>query len=278
MEILINTHRAGFAQGSAGCHVAGGPQTRSPETCSRSPVGPRSTPASARPSLCLSPLPGPSRCAGCPPRLPIQGATTADMEGARDQPFLRDPSGKPRTGCSRRARPPTLSVLVIHKGADVDSRPAWWRDFPQWLLGEGHPSLTSEPQGLRPRPDLTQLPPALVSTETPEILPVSPPRSGWGLLSALARAAVLGLLWPGLQGSGVLGGERPRGAGCTDPAPQEPRAGQGNGRPRSPWPHTDRPGGWCRGPRGREGDVAVWPTSPWASLRPAWLSRRWKEE
>lgn len=137
---------------------------------------------------------------GVPPRLPIQGATTADMEGARDQPFLRDPSGKPRTGCSRRARPPTLSVLGIHKGADVDSRPAWWRDFPQWLLGEGHPSLTSEPQGLRPRPDLTQLPPALVSTETPEILPVSPPRSGWGLLSALARAAVLGLLWPGLQG------------------------------------------------------------------------------
>lgn len=26
MEILINAHRAGFAQGSTGCHVAGGPQ------------------------------------------------------------------------------------------------------------------------------------------------------------------------------------------------------------------------------------------------------------
>lgn len=206
MEILINTHRAGFAQGSAGCHVAGGPQTRSPETCSRSPVGPRSAPGSAPPSLRLSPLPGPSRCAGCTPRLPIQDATTADMEGARDQPFLRDPSGKPRTGCSRQARPPAQSVLGIHEGADVDSRPAWWRDFPQWLLGEGHPSptrtarLTSEPQGLRPRPDLTQLPLALASTEMPETLPVSPPWSGWGLLSALARAAVLGLLWPGLQG------------------------------------------------------------------------------
>lgn len=88
----------------------------------------------------------------------------------------------------------------------MGSRPAWWRDFPQWLLGDGHPSptrtprLTSEPQGLRPRPDLTPLPLALASTETPETLPVSPPRLGWGLLSALARAAVLGLLWPGLQG------------------------------------------------------------------------------
>lgn len=40
MEILINTHEAGFAQGSTGCHGAGGPQPQlTGRPGARSPVG-----------------------------------------------------------------------------------------------------------------------------------------------------------------------------------------------------------------------------------------------
>lgn len=55
MEILINTPRAGFAQGSMGCRAAGGRGAHVCQRCSRSPAGaperlpPRRGPASATP-------------------------------------------------------------------------------------------------------------------------------------------------------------------------------------------------------------------------------------
>lgn len=103
------------------------------------------------------------------------------------------------------------------------------------LLGEGHPShthmlcLTSEPQSLRPRPGLTQLPLAVrASTEAPEILPASPPwkelaQPGWGLLSALGGGSSSGAP-SGLSFRGTGQGEAERGR--TRPAPRSLRVGR----------------------------------------------------
>lgn len=80
-----------------------------------------------------------------------------------------------------------------------------------------------QPQSLRPRPGLTQLPLAVrASTEAPEILPASPPwkelaQPGWGLLSALGGGSSSGAP-SGLSFRGAGQGEAERGR--TRPAPR----------------------------------------------------------
>lgn len=77
MEILINARRAGFAQGSQGCHAEGGLRVHARRACARVSALTVTwrvfcgAPALAPPSLCLSSLEGSwsspclSWCTGC---------------------------------------------------------------------------------------------------------------------------------------------------------------------------------------------------------------------
>lgn len=119
VEILINTHRAGLAQGPTGCHGAGGPRAhgRSPGGGPRSAPGPARLPRTGR-ALASQ---GPARRAGCRRVLPAEqdGVGVAGTRGL-SLPCRRprrqrwgDPPGKLRAPL-RAAWPLAPSGLCVH--------------------------------------------------------------------------------------------------------------------------------------------------------------------
>lgn len=120
MEILINTHRAGFAQGPTGCHVAGGPRAHGHLVGGPAVPQPRPAfrlPCTGRPLASQ----GPTRCPGRRCALPagqdgVGAAGTRGLSLPCERPRRQrwgDPLGKLQAALGA-ARPLAPSVLGVH--------------------------------------------------------------------------------------------------------------------------------------------------------------------